>query len=334
IGIHPVFRTVNREAIRQSGTGNQTLGAGLGGRPRGVLRRGVGSVENIGRNASYVEQFLDLLYGRVAGPKRRGEGEIMRIEGTAPRGRAPPFVDARGDLLGPFGIDPQRDSQTEQVLHRGAIHVELGGFGDDLHTHVTAGEQVIDGRGATGNPTRFRRHGEGPEFLDIGPVNGAGGEVIAAQAIHFGGGAVGLPQYGVGERKGDGCERGGEPEHRQESAAPLVGQALWPANGRLGAWQAEAPAPLSNRHRESPVTGGHRLALPRKSAAAAKGRDRAAPCRSVRLAASPLCSSSRSRAAEVGAEEPARGRRNGNRPAYRRARRNSAPASPGRSAGR
>ena len=91
--------------------------------------------------------------------------------------RAPPVVDGRRDLLGPFRLDAQRCAQPEQVLHGRKVDIQLGGFRDEFDPHVAAGKDVIHACGALRNQAPVR-HIDRPQQLDISAMHGARGEVI------------------------------------------------------------------------------------------------------------------------------------------------------------
>src|SRR5208283_3837664 len=103
-------------------------------------------------------------------------------------------------------------------LRQNLVDVQFGGFGNDLNVRYAAGEVVLHGRGASWNPALSRR-GDGPEQFQRSPLDGARRQVVAAQPIDRGGGALSLAANGTGEREGDSRQGRREPQNRQQCAA-------------------------------------------------------------------------------------------------------------------
>ena len=186
-----------------------------------VVGRGPGSVKDIGGHAFHRKQFLNLLKGRMRRLKRRSQGKIVGVELAAGSGGAAPVDDGGGNGERPPGVHSQGREQLEKIVDGNFVQVQFGRFGDDLDVVDSAGKIVIDrGRvlgdegGALGNR---------PEQLHGGLVHAGGCQVVAAQIVDRGSGAVDFPAHRDGHRKGDGSERSREPQHGEQRTAALGG---------------------------------------------------------------------------------------------------------------
>src|ERR1019366_618850 len=80
-------------------------------------------------------------------PKRRREGEIVRVELGDAHGWTAPFVYGKGDLPRALRIEAECDAQAVEFRRRREIEVQLSRFGDES-----------DPRGAA----RETQHGKAP----------------------------------------------------------------------------------------------------------------------------------------------------------------------------
>src|ERR1039457_5464701 len=151
-------------------------------------------------------------------PKRRREGEIVRVELGDAHGWTAPFVYGKGDLPRALRIEAECDAQAVEFRRRREIDVQLSRFGDDLDPRDAAGEFVVDVRRPCRNRAPVRIHSR-PEQFHGSALDGPGRQIIAACAIRGGSGALRLYAHRGGERKSDRREGRREPQHGQERAA-------------------------------------------------------------------------------------------------------------------
>src|SRR5258706_5670721 len=180
--------------------------------------------------------------------KGRSEGKIILIEGRIAARRAP-IEDRLDDLAGLVFPRVKGREQAQKVIGRNLVDVVPGGFRDHVHFHLASWKRHAQEwsfrRIVRVWVLRRRRKLPPPLNVQDGPLDGAGGEVIAAQAVHGCGGALGLSLNRAGERESDRRKGQGEPEHGEQRAAGL---ALLETRG--------AP----NRHSRRPAAGSRESA--------------------------------------------------------------------------
>src|SRR5947208_76277 len=91
-----------------------------------------------------------------------------------------------------------------------------------------SGKLVVDAGGAFGKDAVGLGVGA-PQDFDGGLFDGAGGEVVRAETVDGGGGALGFASDGVGEGESDRGESGGDPEDGEKGAPAIVPCASWSA---------------------------------------------------------------------------------------------------------
>src|SRR5260370_32493965 len=133
----------------------------------------------------------------MARPESRTDRKIVLVEArkrAAGRRRAP-VDNTLNDRLRPVGWDRQGRYQSHQLRGRSGVEVYLGRFGNHFDIGRPTGKLEVHDRhgrlkiawGAVGIAV-FRT----PQDPQKAAVDAAGGDVVSADAIHSGRGALGL----------------------------------------------------------------------------------------------------------------------------------------------
>ena len=94
----------------------------------------------------------------MARQKRRVQAQIIGIQNIGAGGcGGAPIEDGLRDFLGAAFIAGDGGEQVKNLIGRGLVDVEFGGFRDDFDVDVAGGEIVIDERLVGGEPGRAAR---------------------------------------------------------------------------------------------------------------------------------------------------------------------------------
>ena len=213
-----------------------------------------------------------------------------KVGHAAGRRAAPAGDDGAGDLAAGPGSTPRAISSRIKLFRRDAVDIQFGGFGNEFDVRHAGGKGVVDPGGALLDFALLLAllEGDAPEQFDRGALDGAGREVVAAELVELGGGALGLPADGVGQGERDRGQGGGDPQDDEEGAAAAGGRsASWPVTcqsrltGSQEALSSELEIAIRDLRVAKDVDGGdHGDGLQ-----TARRRGRAAPSRRVSPAA-------------------------------------------------